>query len=1754
MEVSNNESENSSGSSEYSLENGEASSQYSIENEGEKNNNVANNAATKSSNYSLEESEENTIENGESRTLDDEADLEESTGPEVAAGAGAESDEEATLYIGDIIQITTAKSTVIKGMVYYLSPRLIRVMPEGTSNQLIDIPLPDEGEEDTFGIVDLAYNKGPRISFVALLALRSGLTVHAYKADGTYLRDYVVEEVNEEADSARLTDETGASISVDFDYGGIPSDLDFDVLVVKSYEAQGEVARNLDASAVNEEAESSADAEAGEEEDDSASADRRILKRVSLAEIVGLKAPEIRRITQARSSEVIYPEILQKNDFLSNLVSILEPEQRANNQILKKLRAMVEMASIMKNQLVKRSYDGTIEGDAVISARTLDDVLNTGRSPLAFPVIDADRSIAISKEMHVEEPYGQSGAVRRVPVMLDNFEDFIPGVSLTTESRISGKFARDEDAEADYNSIQVDRNGDYPRFYQYLNKLIAERPPGFVFNVGQGKTYEFAADKDFYRGVPGETVFGIKASQETSFKFPPKAQQIKDDITYSIGRGLGPTYRKPNPTTTILTIAGNRATHKGTVLYPLQTAAELGATRSGKLFVDIARSHGSKVLVTRIINDLDGVEYVGRDNDSVNIQKVLYFDAANSRTAQMSFNDFLEISLKTITPRGPGDLTTYENDYGIGDYEYTEEQAGIIEERVRAVIGAIRNRVIELRAVKPAVSSIVSMVLPSSNFVGRLREATAIYAPLADAMKAHEAMMPNYAESDLALTAHMLKFAQEYFYAVMSGNGTAVDRETMRYHRDNLIAVRDAIFRIKKLQAEKGSVPTENPCQHVKEFAAIERVADDADRMGLMVKFRNTYLGEREGDWFNCVVCKKHLMCHHTYLQIQQFLHKKEQLSIQKELILTYAGRVYGGSYICGNCGVPIRSLDFDTNLEFDDEGRPLMGRGIIEDTEEDEDKNLKLLLGIDDKIKEDQLHKTLNLQNAKKKDVYNIVKQITSKLGILFTENSYMKVINNSLAYLDRLKDEATYNAEQKAQKKTGSSITPYTIYLNRTKVLIIAAQIIIEIQTAIPDYLPLYTEPGCRVGFDGYPLQAVENPTADNVGNMIHYMVCCLHPLVFKNIAPWPQTAWAAIGREKERRENMTAALITVIRGVASTDYVQKRIEAKKAYLEKIFGRKTLGERPSEVIPEHYMPVMMFEDEEKKVAAEEPVVVAVTAANGKKNYNVRAAGLMAQAWLNAAHAQARETVNKGFSLRAETGSCYGPITSPQDYIKTHEDSYPQKPPRLVPTEPHQHHSIIGVPFVYAPPTDEQVSLDNKYVWQVFLKLCYQGERVGEPHEYSINHVCDWCGMKAPTEYLYPDVDKYGAPLVDEATVKSFIQTQGIDMSDESFYKLLNAANNRLTYTPYSAPQTAKDEMLTVLPALQPAPFAPIALGEEGAEKTWSDYITAAIEISKKEDVRTELAFVSRIEEFSSLVDSLEGELREQYVVNMPRGYDGFTIDGIFKAYDKILDDRRAFELVRNYYLLPIQRVVNDNWEGLDKIMAHRKDSGSLFKSGNEAVASKPVFEQLQSKVAWKSRINVEDIPRDILQDYAYKLSAYLKHSAELVAARIPHSGAFLPLVRRALFYGPLLDLLGSADSDDMRINILRMFNSLTRVYANENRAYDINVIREIKQKMVENEKQTFISKIDKLTPEQRALEMQLKAMKLKSHLTGIDYSIGGTTTVYQYDPSADYWKNMNSIDAAYQADGIAYEATGEGEGGEDGYDVGDYEGEYMD
>ena len=52
-------------------------------------------------------------------------------------------------------------------------------------------------------------------------------------------------------------------------------------------------------------------------------------------------------------------------------------------------------------------------------------------------------------------------------------------------------------------------------------------------------------------------------------------------------------------------------------------------------------------------------------------------------------------------------------------------------------------------------------------------------------------------------------------------------------------------------------------------------------------------------------------------------MNPKEKETLEKEIVLKCSGGQFQGKYICRNCGQAIRELDFDNNLEFDDDGKP---------------------------------------------------------------------------------------------------------------------------------------------------------------------------------------------------------------------------------------------------------------------------------------------------------------------------------------------------------------------------------------------------------------------------------------------------------------------------------------------------------------------------------------------------------------------------------------------------------------------------------------------------------------------------------------------------------------------------------------------------------------------------------------------------------------------------------------------------------------
>jgi len=1641
--------------------------------------------------------------------------LEEDTGAQVLPAA-AEPEEEADgkLFLGDFIRIETPERT-LEGILYYVAEDLIRVMPTGASDRLVDI-IPAELE--TMDITDFVHNPGPRTSFVNLYSLRPGLTLLTTKADGTPVGEYKVVTVNRQQDSALVEDSTGAQKDLQFDYTGIPRDTEFDVLRVKSYEPEESAAvapiiANNQEAVLNNSNKSSIEEEYEEEE--------------TYGRVIALKAfkneppPKIVKYTEIKRSEMLYPETVQKNDLLSNLLEMFEPAQRQNPAIVRKIRSLVEVLSTLKSEIVEKATDGSILGEKRNVIRNLEELLEENSVPLSIPVVQADRQVFVDKVGG-----GEGEAAEQI--------NFVEGVSIQDFHESILQWMTDS-TPAVYDAYPINDNPDYPRWYDFQRNYIQNHPPGYIFKSAYGTPYEFQGSKEFFRGVPGTEIGGLNQGWAYSTKNLLTDKYITEDIKFSVGRAYGPTYRTNSRGDRIKTIPGAQTTVEGYVLFPPGSAGYMGARRTGKLFYDVARSRGEQLTMEKIIGDMDGVVQVGEGDSSTDIQRVLYFDKDSSRLGQFSFDDFLGIILKVLTPLGPGDLNSYRADYGIDSYEFTQEQMGLIDERIRTVIAAVRSRITELRATPKATPGTNNPLLPEAGFYNRLKELTATHPYIAEHITNFETIMPHYRDNDVALLAYLLTVAQDYTMAVLGGVETVVEREKARYRMVKRMKERAEIYRERALAELRTEPPTENPCPHVKELAAVRLIKEDDARMAMLVQFMNIYQGKRVDNWYMCNVCDKHLLCHHEYLQIQQFLHPREKTVLEKQLRLAYTKKgAYNGAYICTNCGIPVRELEFDTHLELDDNGNPLMGRSEIDPgLVLDEDEELKKQLGLkDDKDHEEQL----DLKDPLKKEIYDVERQILGKLGIRFDRKSEKIVVNrvyqlltNSSQVKTQMKTKEEYEkAIRKLKKEDPKAVfQPYEGFRATKLVTYVACFIIVEMQTHIPNYYPLYTEPGCTAGFDGYPLDPVEgDPTPENVGLFIPYMACCMLSLL-RERHPWNLTSWAQERKTEDRKTGLINDIIRGMKTVLKEAGVVGYLEKKRAYVEKTFGRSTIGERPSESIPAHFLPAMMFQDEEKMVAAENPQQTAVVTRNNanRRSYNSTAAYIQSVGWINSAHAQARATVLKDSNPRAETGSCFGTYAVPAAYEKEHAADYPELPPRLSPSAVYKVRSIFGVPYVSQPILDIDIHLEMKYAWEVYMRICYQGDRKGMPHELGWHalptdntkpqefaHKCDWCGLIVPTEYAYPDIDVKGNPILDVAAVKQALINQGIAVdSEENFLELINTAHKTMIFNPYSVVPVARDAVLQQLPALAPPPFDPQARddAEEGAAPvSWTNIMDGVRTIVETDAARTEFDFLQQISPFASQADSLRAGLYDLYA---GRVYAGINREKLFQAFDTQFLDGSAhdvLERIRAYFLLPLQRIVNGNYEGVGIIYAHKKEHKS-FKDVDEKL-----LKALADKKQWKNFLPMDlltdETCKGLLEKYLSRVGAYVSLGLELNESRIPYRETFMKVLLKILFYGPLYELVKAATGAH-RIPLLNTIISLTRIFTIENRTYELSEIREIKAQLKEKEQRSFIDIFDRLSDEQKRLEVMAKTLGIKSVISGKDWSVGGTKKVYQYDP--DFW-----------------------------------------
>jgi hypothetical protein len=351
---------------------------------------------------------------------------------------------------------------------------------------------------------------------------------------------------------------------------------------------------------------------------------------------------------------------------------------------------------------------------------------------------------------------------------------------------------------------------------------------------------------------------------------------------------------------------------------------------------------------------------------------------------------------------------------------------------------------------------------------------------------------------------------------------------------------------------------------------------------------------------------------------------------------------------------------------------------------------------------------------------------------------------------------------------------------------------------------------------------------------------------------------------------------------------------IEKKRKYLIEKGGKHALRQGSTERLPPNFLPRMEAPVDAAAAAAAQPTV-----AEGAKGQ--LGDSLKADAWIRGANqaAAAAAQIIKG-SPCATTNCCASPIQNPDRFWN--ETRLPPKPELYKLKPAYAFQTLAYTPMIprALQPFNAAPSLNIAYL--VFLQLCYKGARIGLPHELGYDHKCDWCELEIPIKYLYPDINLDGTLRVNEEELKSSLDTQGVVITQETFNALLDASHKHMIVETYIPPVPATPEK--VVDSIAELVFPPV----EG--------FVEALRLSQRQ--LSALGPASADAEIARSLEPLRDVIKP-YEDLMARSLGSYKIPGQKKSIlratllESILTEQPSaiFEIVRSYFLIPIQRIV---------------------------------------------------------------------------------------------------------------------------------------------------------------------------------------------------------------------------------------------------
>ena len=1584
-------------------------------------------------------------------------------------------EERVGLELGDTVVVIGGQLNKTVGKIYGFSTDRLLILPKGATDRVIRIPLIDGAIDPELEAENiLILKKAARAGFVFMIDMRAGQYVETFGPDSKPTGIFKVLSVDEVEDSAVLQDEGGGESEVVFGFSGISPEMPFEVMRTRESEAPA-----LEAPKEGEEAEASeAQGEARQalavEEEDILENGQAPSMEEGGEEVIEFEVgdtltffvdEELKEIT---SADRLYDDIYQRSEMLSQLILLLPFTQRRDPVRLQTVRRTVEQFLILRNEVVQYNAVGDPSGTKATSIDTLAELVSRPSVYLARKIANVSKVLYLD---HSKKPEDDPAA--------GPIEDGIYGEYL---SDILGR-GRTLEAAAEAGAAEAQLETAMPKFFLDMERYRQQIQSPYIIQPSQSATPVDKDEEVFRREVPNfeePQLNALPKLEESDVTNPPPTIQA----AYGISRMLAERrarFLKGEPLRTVETAEAPSYTNM--LVFPRSALRDMGPIRSGILAQDMSLGAMEPTMVEDLLKKL------GEITDFPTADSILNIGVKGNIVGNVTIKDWL--SQLNIPLSGLGDIWEALRGYGADTIEWNAEQVAVIQGKIEQSLAGLRLFMIRQREENKALLANLKFspegVLAPED-VARLLARVETEPILKKLQERFREYMGGLAGVDINWFSFLFLTYPDLLLAALGGQPNLVVKERMRAELDlfnNRLMVNYLVAKMKENIIEPVE---ENPCPHVKALDAVRKAAKarddeprDVTKIKLLVKLLGEFRGKTTDEWVDCSVCDKHLICAHELIYIQEFLRPTEQDTLHKELIIKFSGGQFSGRFVCRVCGQSIGELEFDQSLEFDDEGRPMMGRSVMVDRDGLEMDELEdLLKGPGDVAEE------VNYGNEALNTMYKVLKKLASGMGVDPEDSDFRRMVEDLSTYISSLPDRKSYGAAM-----AGKKAQDYDVYYSVRYVSAAAAILLLNVQTRIPDYVVYYTSTDCKDGFYGYPLEATEGE-----GNITG--IQCVSSVVAginDNEFPWNMTTLQKTDNLVKRRDFLVPIVRTQITEFVKHPIQQAYLKKKRDYRTKLFGK--VGGLKADQISKSFRPVPFILTEAEAAEA----LVAADAASADKQ---------ATAWIRTAHRVARDSaaLNPDAPL-SETTSCLHPLANPYEFWRS--QAMPALEARVIGQGART--GLLSTTFYTEMPKGLEGKVDPKDYYKLFANLCWQGDNMGMPHKLGLTLTCAECGLNFKVNPNLPLSLEENPKLAREeaakgaADLQAHIVSQGIIINEDTAQELLNTSRLRMSVLKgIVVPIPRLDEGLLRLAAMMPKPL-------EGWEDILGGITKTLVELGRS---------ISRIQ-IATASERLVNEIAKSEAFVLGRlGKD------VFRYIESLTmkTPRECGEAISAFILVPFKRwMVNMDVNGFSILKSYElspdtmndimvKGLGNYLKIvGDGRELSGLLLRKVRGFVGDLTDLckNILPVLRSIMIPggdimVRYLLRAYVMGIIQKFTdpQNIPEAGASAKEEGGGGGGGGG----GGADAEEVEAGVIDI-KVLYKAFAQAMTKYAVGAkvptedeIRFALEKRAEKEKQQFIGEMDAMSLDKRKVELTLKSLGMGK------WAAGGSKSIRQYDP----------------------------------------------